>query len=199
MFHTLKRLILRQSIPLPFDTEKAVGHYLLTLPRCTNRVLIVGQHYQDKRFYYELTVDAASLAAWAIKHEKAVWCSFEPEQAARKALPLWLSGADLTDNLISTLPPEFNKIMSEYTEVFSQMAGAQMYCHECRQIIENITKKKTDLPPSGRLNVRWHSEWHCSKGHLLYQEEFGMGISRRSKEFTKLASDPMKSLTKPDF
>jgi hypothetical protein len=104
----------------------------------------------------------------------------------RLNLPLWLSGADLSDNLVSK-PPDFYMIMSEYTEVFTQMGGAQMYCHECRLLIDIVTKTKTDLPPCGRLNVRWHSEWHCSKGHLLYQEELGMSISRRSKEFTKMA------------
>jgi hypothetical protein len=59
----------------------------------------------------------------------------------RLNLPLWLSGADLSDNLVSK-PPDFYMIMSEYTEVFTQMGGAQMYCHECRLLIDCEDKNR---------------------------------------------------------
>ena len=58
---------------IPLDLEKTVGHYLLSLPRCTNNILVISRSYGDKRYNYELTVDAACLAAWAVKHEKGAW------------------------------------------------------------------------------------------------------------------------------
>ena len=194
----LNKLLRRQEVAQPFDTEKVVGHFLLTLPRCTNRVLVIGRSYQDKRFNYELSVDAKSLAAWATKHAEGVWSSNEPEQAARKALPLWLNGADLTDNFGSILPPAFYKILSSYHEIFTQMPEAQMYCHECRLIVENVTKKKTELPPKEIFDC-WQSEWHCPQGHLLYKEEFGAHACVLRNKFPELDLNNKRQLTEPAF
>lgn len=181
MVNILKRLLRRQIVPPTFDMDKVVGHYLLTLPRCTNRVLVVGSVYQDKRYNYELTVDAASLSTWATKHEKGVWSSNNLEQAARKALPLWLNGADLIDNFGSILPLSFYKILCDYHEIFMLTDGARMYCHECRQIIEHVIKTHTELPPKEIFDC-WRSEWYCPQGHLVYKEEFSAHASvRRNK------------------
>lgn len=199
MLNLLLKPFRKNVVPPPLDIEKAVGHYLLSLPRCTNRILVIGRNYPDYRFHYELTVDAKFLAAWATKHAESVWSSLEPVQAARKSLPLWLNGADLTDNFGTVLPLEFYKIISEYHEVLTQMAGSQMYCHGCRQIIEDLTKKNTDLPPSGIFNCCWRSEWYCSQGHLLYQEEFGMHMTKRRNRFPELDLNNKSELTEPAF
>lgn len=178
MLDWLSRVVRKEKIPPPFDIEKAVGHYLLTLPRCTNRVLVVSRSYLDKCYNYELTIDAASLAAWSVKHEKGAWSSYGPMQAVRKTLPLWLHGADLSDNAITFPPKEFFSLLHEYQETFLNMGGAEIYCHECHQVVENVAKKRTELSPKEIFEC-WRTEWHCQHGHLLYTEDHAAHFDAR--------------------
>lgn len=161
-----------------FDLEKAVGHYLLTLPRCTGRVLVVSRRYLDKRYSFELTVDTASLTAWAEKHAKCAWSSNEQAQAARLTIPLWLRLADLSDNTVTLAPKEFFDIWRGYHCTFYEMPGSKVHCHECGHAIDEVTMTDTHLPPTDIFD-NWRYEWFCPQGHLLYQEEIGRHASRR--------------------
>lgn len=179
MIKLFSKLFRQAQSPLPFDIEKAVGHYLLTLPRCTNRVLVVGRRYLDRRYSYEMTVDTASLTDWAKRYETSSLQVNNPDQAIELALLLWLRGADLSDSSVS-LPPEiFFKVLRGYQTNFLGMAGTEVYCHECGQIIGDVSMKSTRLPVREIFDI-WKYEWHCPQGHLLYQDEIEMngGVSR---------------------
>lgn len=155
---------------IPFDLEKTVGHYLLSLPRCTNNILVISRSYGDKRYNYEMTVTAANLTSWALKQDKGVMSSNEAEQAAFQALSLWLQGADLTNNFGSILPLAFFTILCDYQELLMSLEGSQIYCHECRQIVAKISKRRATLPP-GKIFDRCGYEGYCPQGHLLYKGE----------------------------
>lgn len=172
MLKSLKKLLgLTPPPPPPFDIEKAVGHYLLSLPRCTNRVLVVSCAYGDDCFDYELTVDTPSLAAWAVKHEKGCWSANEREQAARLTLPLWLQLADVNDNTVTRLPKDLFKILSGYHGTFLEMPAAQVFCPHCKKTIEGreLAIETSDLGTHDGFN-RSHYEMHCPHGHLLYKK-----------------------------
>src|SRR5450631_3103104 len=115
----LLRKLFRRKIQVPqFDIEKAVGHYLLTLPRCSNRVLVISRSYQDKRFNYEMIVNTASLAAWAEELDIGSRGSNDPGKAAWKTWSLWLRLADLTDETVSIPPLILFEVISKYQETF---------------------------------------------------------------------------------
>jgi hypothetical protein len=162
----LLRKLFRRKIQVPqFDIEKAVGHYLLTLPRCTNRVLVISRSYQDKSFNYEMIVNTASLAAWAEKLDIGSRGSNDPGKAAWKTWSLWLRLADLTDDTVSIPPLILFEVISKYQETFLEMQGTEVFCHECSKMIEMPIQKITEE----KYNVM-RDEWHCPNGHCLYQK-----------------------------
>jgi hypothetical protein len=165
MLNLLSKLFRRKRPVPPFDIEKAVGHYLLTLPRCSNRVLVFSQSYQDKRFNFEMIVNATSLSAWAVQIDFGSGGCTDSGKAARNAFDLWLQLADLNDNSVTTLPKMFFDEIGEYHESFLEMRGNEVFCHECSKMnempIQTITEEKYNV---------MRDEWHCPNGHLLYQK-----------------------------
>jgi hypothetical protein len=193
----LSSLFRRKEIP-PFDVEKAVGHYLLTLPRCTSRVEVVSRRFLDKRYDYEMTAATSSLAEWAKMYESNGWGN-QTEQAICKALLLWLRGADLLDPTISLPPKEFFDVWRCYHSTFYEMPGTKVYCHKCAQIIAEVSMKDTELPPI-EIFDRMHYEWFCPEGHLLYQEEIGRHGSKISHaKFRELFDEDGDPLDIPNF
>lgn len=159
--------------PPSFDIEKAVGHYLLTLPRCTSRVAVVSRRYLDKLYNFELTVDTASLAPWSEEHAKGVVSSNAPEQAARLALPLWLRLADLSDVTETLLPKDFFEICREYHGTFLEIPSSHVHCYECGKNVDGVMQSETQLQSKEIFEVSGF-EWRCPEGHLLYAEEIGL-------------------------
>ena len=198
MPNLFSKLFRRTKISVPFDMEKAVGHYLRTLPRCTNRVLVVSRRYLDKRYNYELTVDAASLAEWAKMYERSSWCSNDAKVAAELALVLWLRAADLSDNSVTLAPKDFFDVWHKHYSTFQKFPSAQTYCHECRQVIEGVSTKNTELPPREIFNC-WRTELFCQNGHLLYQDEFGIHLCVRKNSFPVLDLKCKDELSVPAF
>jgi len=198
MRNLFSKLFRRTKAPVPFDMEKAVGHFLRTLPRCTNRVLAVSRRYLDKRYNYELTVDAANLAEWAKKYEGSSWYSDDAKVTAQLAIVLWLRAADLTDNSVTLPPKEFFDFWSEHHLTFQKMPGAQTHCHECRQVIDDISTKITELPPREIFNC-WRTELDCQNGHLLHQDDFGIHLCVRKNSFPVLDLKCKDELSVPAF
>ncbi len=181
MIKRIAKIFKRDKQPPPFDIEKAIGNYLLTLPRCSSKVLVISHRYQDKRYNYELTVEAHSLATWAERHAKGAWSSIDAEQAARLALPLWLRLADLSDDAETLMPIEFFNICNKYHSTFIEMPRTQITCNDCGAVIEEVIKTETQLPKSEIFDMN-KFEWHCPQGHLLYQDE--VGLHADSRKFT---------------
>ena len=158
-----------------FDIEKAVGHYLLTLSRCTASVAAVSRSYLDKRFNCELTVDAVDLASWLDSH------TFLQDGAAGKAFLLWLRGADRSDESISYIHESFFAVIEPYSQDLLQLHSAKVHCPECGQVVAKVSEQTTDLPRDG-IYERRRFEWICPSGHVLYRDEWGMHVHKSKIE-----------------
>lgn len=167
---------LHRNDPPPFDTEKAVGKYLLEMPRCTARVVVASPRYDDKHYYGEIIVDAEGLLPWSEHHATAAWSSRRDEQAARQALPIWLRGADRSDRT-PTYPPEpFIAVLEPYTLDFIQKGIAEIICLECGGIPCDVTRNKSNERSAGRSWHWWTDDWRCEQGHLIYHEDHEMHL-----------------------
>jgi ssDNA-binding Zn-finger/Zn-ribbon topoisomerase 1 len=168
MIGFIKKLLGREGPT--FDIEKAVGRYLLTLPPCTAKVVIVSPKYGDKHYRCELIVDTDGLVPWAEHHAQSVWSSNKEEQAARKALPIWLRSANLNDPAPTYVSPHFVEVLQPYALDFINEGIVDVICPDCRRVVGDIVMKK--------LNERredtwlwWTDEWYCPNDHLLYRED----------------------------
>lgn len=153
-----------------FDFEKRVGKYLMELERCSSKVIIVSPKYGDKHYRCEVIADTAGLLEWAEHHSKATWCSDEEIQAGLLALPLWLRGADLTNDEHSEIPYYFYKVLNDYVFNFIESGIVKIICPDCNHAVENIAMNKLNE----RHQINWHwwtDEWFCENGHLLYRED----------------------------
>lgn len=161
-----------------FDIEKAVGEYLLKLPRCGEYVVIVTPKYGETHYTCEIVVAAEDLLPWAEHHADAVWSSNQEEQAARKALPIWLRGAASTENSTSYVPHFMYEVLRPYVLNFVNEDSAQIYCLECQSIVTDISMEKINEKQAGDWSW-WTDIWTCPKGHRLYYEEHELHIHRR--------------------
>ena len=156
---------------LPFDIEKAVGKYLLVLPRCTAKVAVASTKYGDQHYRCDLFVYVNGLLPWAEHHAKAARGGNHEVQAARLALPLWLCGANLSDSMPSYVPPYFGVVLKRCITDFVKQGMCEIVCPDCRQVVQEIDMKKLNENRSGTNNFSWTDEWYCSEGHLLYRED----------------------------
>lgn len=173
MFSIVKNLFHRNAPP-PFDYEKAVGKYLLEMPRCTARVVVASPRYDNTHYFGEIIVDAEGMLPWAEHHATAVWSSCHNEHAARLALPIWLRGADKADRT-PTYPPEpFIAVMGPYTLDFIQKGIAEAICLECGGIPCDLSRARSNERNAGRSWCWWTDDWRCEHGHLIYHEDHEM-------------------------
>lgn len=105
--------LFKRKVP-EIDIEKAVGEYLLGLPRCNRNVVIVSPKYWETHYTCEIVVAADDLVPWAEHHADTVRSSNQEEQAARKALPIWLRGAKSEDNSASYVPHFMYEVLRPY-------------------------------------------------------------------------------------
>jgi len=161
-----------------FDLERAVGEYLINLPRCNRNVVIVSPKYGETRYACDIVVAAEDLAPWAEHHAEAVWSSNQKEQAARKALPIWLRGAKSEGNAASYVPPLMYKVLRPYVLDFVNDGAASIYCPECEHFIDDVNMQKLEEKRSGNWSW-WTDVWKCRKGHQLYYEEHELHINLR--------------------
>lgn len=172
MLTILKRLFRRDDPPLPtYDVEKAVGAYLLKLPRCSSLIIAVSPKYGDQHHRGELILDVVALLPWAEHHAESVLSSDKEEQAAIRALPLWLRGAALDDSHITYVPHSFAQILRPYAEDFIVKHIGMMACPDCRRVVKNVTMKKLNEHSAGAVLHSWTDEWLCPEGHLLYRQD----------------------------
>lgn len=151
------------------DIEKAVGEYLLKLPRCNRNVVIVSPKYGETHYTCEIVVAADDLVPWA-EHHADTWSSNQEEQAARKALPIWLHGAKSEDNSASYVPHFMYEVLRPYVLNFVNDDIAHIYCLECQSFVSYVQMEKLNEKREGGWSW-WTDVWRCHKGHQLYYEE----------------------------
>lgn len=174
----LIRRLSRRTQPKRFDMEKAVGRYLLTLPRCTKKVVVASPIYSDNHYRCEVHANASGLLQWAERHARGV-SSLDPEnQAARLTLPIWLRGHDPSDAAPSFVPAAFADVMRPYVLEFVQRGITEVFCPGCHRFTQDITMKDLNQQHLGPWSF-WTSEWHCHCGLLLYREEHELHFIRK--------------------
>jgi len=153
-----------------FDLEKAVGAYLLKLPRCNKDVVIVDPKYGDTHYTCKIKVAAADLLPWAEDHAANVCSSDKEEQAARKALPLWLRGAQSSIDSASFLPHLMYEVLKVHILDFVRNGTAKTFCLECQSIVADVQIEKINKKGGGDW-AWWTDVWKCPQGHQLYYQE----------------------------
>ncbi|MEI6209775.1 MAG: hypothetical protein WCP20_23570 [Desulfuromonadales bacterium] len=156
-----------------FDFEKTVGKYLMELPRCTSKVLVISPKYGDKHYRCEMIAEASGLLQWAENHSKAVWSADKEVQSARIALPLWLRGTMSDDIIPCDVPHYFYKVLVPYALNFVNLGITEIICPDCQKVVEHIDMRKLSNHQMGVWTC-WTSEWYCENDHLLYKEAHGL-------------------------
>lgn len=172
----ISKLLKKKAEP-PFDLEKAVGEYLLKLPRCSRNVVVVSPKYEGSHYACEIVVAAEKLSPWSEHHADAVWSSNQEEQAARKALPIWLRDAKSEDNSASYVPHFMYEVLRGYVLDFINDGATSIYCFECESIVADVKMEKHNEQRAGAWSL-WTDVWTCPKGHKLYYEEKKLHINR---------------------
>ncbi len=131
-----------------FDIKKRVDEYLLKLPQCSRSVVVVCQKYQETHYRCEIEVAAEKLLPWAVNHSYTVSSTHLEEQAARIALPVWLSRKNSQENSSSYIPFLMHKVLRPYVLDFISDGIADVYCIECKSYVTDIYMQKLDKKSS---------------------------------------------------
>lgn len=150
------------------DREKAVGQYLLRLPKCSRFVAVASPAYDPEHFYCDVTLDARRLAIWAQRHAESV-TGFGMDQAARLALPIWLRAADLSDDRV-TYAPAFSRVLDPYLTDFTKDESCRIHCPQCGSVVNDVSMAREDERRAGGWSW-WTDVCTCPAGHELYREE----------------------------
>lgn len=170
--------LFKKKVEPKFDLEKAVSEYLLKLPRCSKNVVIVSPKHGEAHYTCEIVVAAEDLVPWAEHHAEAVWSSNQEEQAARKALPVWLRGAKSEDDSASYAPHFMYEVLRPYVQNFVNDGTTNIYCPQCQSFIPDVNMEKLNEKKDGGW-LSWTDVWTCPKGHQLYYEEHELHFHRR--------------------
>lgn len=170
MIEWIRKRIFRKPEPPRFDLEHAVGAYLLELPRCPARVVIASPRYDPKHYVGEIIANPQLLLPWAEHHAKAVWSLACQEQAARRTLPIWLRGADMTQADSAYLPNPFFQVLNHYIGSLISNGAAVAHCPECDRDIPDPVMEQLNKRMDGLWQC-WTAEWRCDQGHLIYRED----------------------------
>jgi len=151
------------------------------LPKCHSKVVIASPKYHKSYFTCEITVGVEDIIPWAEDHVRSTWSSDPEQQAATKAMPLWLNNADFSCDEPSYLSASMYKVIDHYVHNLTPKLSAQIICLECGSIVRDLKKEKYN-EESYCSQMIWTSEWHCENGHQLYYQEYDVRIRRRSRD-----------------
>jgi hypothetical protein len=200
MINWIRKHIFRKADAPRFDLEHAVGSFLLQLPRCPARVAIAGPRYDPKHYIGEIIANPQSLLPWAENHAVGVWSSNGLEQAARKALPIWLRGADMSQNEVAYLPEPFFQVLNHYVDTQIRSGTAIAHCPECNRDIPELVMEQLEKRMEGLWHC-WTAEWRCDRGHLIYREahelKFFCNHNHANSETTAEVANPSSEIKTP--
>lgn len=152
------------------EIARAVGHYLLQLPRCSTAIVGISPRYGELHYRCEIVLDVAMTLEWARNHAANVISLDFDDQAARLALPLWLGNFDETNRRLTDIPAGFYKVLRPYIRDLVNEDVAAITCLECGHIASQVLMQRVDEESIG-TSSRWTDVWRCSSGHLLYHED----------------------------
>lgn len=152
-----------------FNHAEQVQKYVDALPPCAQYVVIASPKYGDEHYKCDVTVHVERLLAWAAEHAQNVFSGDDYNQAAREALPIWLSRADKQRKAASFMSAPLANVVRDYVSNFIDKADTHVFCPECRGYEQNIRKADFDHKANGNWRS-WTSEWHCQNNHLLYRQ-----------------------------
>jgi len=165
----------RKDVPA-FDLEKAVGQYLLSMPRPAKWITICCPKYDAAHYSCRVTVAARDLLPWAEQHLENVLSCDNEEQAVRTALPIWLRGANEKDCSLTPIPPVVFQVLRLYISDFIKSGLARTYCYYCESFINSVNMQTINRNQLGSW-VSWEDVWTCPEGHQLYQEKSEMHLN----------------------
>jgi hypothetical protein len=200
MMEWLWRFAGRKAEAPKFDLEHAVGAYLLELPRCPSRVVIAGPRYDAKHYFGEIIANPQLLLPWAEHHAKAVWSLACQEQAARRTLPIWIRGADMSQVDAAYLPAPFFQVLDHYVDSLISSGVAVAHCTECDRDIPDPVMEQLNKRMDGLWHC-WTAEWRCDQGHLIYRDDhelkFFCNHDHALGEHTKEELTPNSEINRP--
>lgn len=177
MMHWIRRLMRGQQPPA-FDLEQAVGRYLLELPRCPAQIVVASPRYDSAHYRGEVLADALALHPWAEHHARTVWSSRPEQQAARRALPIWLRGADPRDPGPIHLPAPFVAVLEPYARDFLGSGVARAVCGECGLVSTSLDMRRIDERGAAYWSW-WTAEWWAECGHLIHRQAHELHVHAR--------------------
>ena len=172
------RQLVRRNEPARFDLKRAVGRYLLEMPRCPARIVVASPRYDSMHYRGEVLADARALLPWAEHHANAVWSCRPEEQAARRALPIWLRGADPNDQGPGYPPAPFISVLDAYVQDFLTNGVAKAVCGECGHVSAVLDMRRLDERRAGFWSW-WTAEWWGECGHLIHRQEHELHVHVR--------------------
>jgi hypothetical protein len=161
----------------PFDLEAETMKLLAVLSPCAQYVVVASDRYSGK-FKCEVTVPAVQLAPFVNHLTQTTLGGSRESQVARVAMPRWLAKASVNDGKTTYLSPAFVDIIESYVLNFIKDDIADVYCKECRKIINTVDLSTRNRRGSGPWS-EWTDAWHCQNGHLLYTEDHELHMMRR--------------------
>ena len=154
-----------------------VDECLKELPRCSKEVVIASPEYKGSHYNCEIFIEAKDLLNWAESQE--VWSSNEREQAAREALPIWLSNADLYKGNPSYLSDWMYEVLGPYVPNFVDAGTAKIFCLECKAFVADIEQRIENQQRTGGeifYRVTGTDVWTCPQGHQLLYKKYDCRI-----------------------
>lgn len=156
----------KERVP-EFDPEKYVGHALLSLPRCTSRVVAIDTTL-DETFDCTFIVRAEELLCWLQDHFSKVHACGERAEAAQSAFLIWLQASERVDSgSILRVPQELFEFYSDYASELVNSAFGFVHCRQCNV---NYPKVSVAYEGSKQGGGGWHSGtevWRCPELHVL--------------------------------
>lgn len=156
------------TTPPPFDPQLAASSLISALPPCTQHVVVASHRYSGS-YRCEVTVPAEYLASFARRHAERTIGGSRESEAARVAMPTWLSRAS-RDGKSSYMPLPFVQILDAYVLNFIKDGVAAVYCNDCGGVVREFQEQSRNESRAGPWS-EWTSSWHCPRGHLLYTED----------------------------
>ena len=138
--------------------------YVLKLPRCEGRVIVVDR--SESGYDCKITCDPEKLKDWVTSQIKIDLKADRQCQVSRAALLQWLSEAHKSDSFGTRLPGIFQRVIRPYLADIASEQISTKYCYRCdSEYTEIVFESFSELAVD---DIQTTTVWTCPKGHLLF-------------------------------